>query len=300
MKNLFLLLLLFSPTLLLAQADHSKGTNLDEYRFLSKGYAYQIEMGVDPFKKGYDLKTLANSENGVSYIGMYEKDPDNLKGILLIFKSKTNELIYICLPNNQASKRVWERYEMDRKAIVDPDIWETYDAAMRDLTFQIMGNAPSNQAVPAEYTDVNTDNSYKPEKAITRKVSPKEEGLTEKGGSTKLIVKGTNSKVNKQSKGATATKEINPDVNITMDAYIVNNGVVEAPVIRGLYRGRGILVIKFCFNQNGDVTEARYTMSGSTTYKSNLKQMALESVRRAKFAPSSKSEQCGKVTFRFK
>ncbi len=289
MKNLFLLFLFLSPILLLAQADQSNGTSLDEYRFLSKGYAYQIQMGIDPFKEGYDLETIASSKKEVEYIGLYEADTNIPKGILLIFKSNTNESTYICLPNNQSNKRVWELYEMDRKAIVDPNIWESYDAAMRDLAFQLMGSAPASQKLPIEYAES--------EKETGTEIKEKTKEITK---SDKLVVKGVNSKVEKQSNQSKNTEEINPDVNITMDAYLVNNGVIEAPVVRGLYKGKGILVIKFCFDHKGDVIEARYTMKGSTTYKENLKQMALESVRKARFAPSSKDEQCGKATFHFK
>jgi len=293
MKNIFLLLLFLTPTLLLAQADISKGTTLDEYRFLSKGYAYQIEMGIDPFKKGYDLKSIASSTNDVKYIGLYQEDNNTPKGILLVFNGDTDEASYICLPNNQANDRVWELYEMDRKAIVDPDIWESYDAAMRDLAFQLMGSAPVEKEIPTEYA------SSEKQVPAEAKTEEEDEPIEDTPQPDKLVVKGVDAKVDKNAETPTSTEEINPDVNITMDAYIVNNGVVEPPVVRGLYNGRGILVIKFCFDQNGDVTEARYTMKGSTTYKENLKQMALESVRKAKFAPSTKSEQCGKVTFRF-
>ncbi len=297
MKNILLILLFLSPTLLLAQADQTTGTSLDEYRFLSKGYAYQLQMGIDPFKEGYDLKTIASSKKEVKYIGLYESNTSTPKGILLIFKSGSEEPTYICLPNNQANQRVWELYEMDRKAIVDPNIWESYDAAMRDLAFQLMGSAPASlepsqvEAPPTEYAAIDKE----PAPEVKKKEEIKEEAEPDK-----LVVKGVNSKVEKQDTKEVSTEEINPDVNITMDSDIVNNGVVKAPVVRGLYSGRGILVIKFCFDQNGDVIEARYTMGGSTTYKENLKQMALESVRKAKFAPSSKSEQCGKATFHFK
>lgn len=300
MKNIFLLLLFLSPLLLLAQADKTTGTTLDEYRFMSKGYRYQIEMGFDPFKKGYDLKTIASSTNDVKYIGLYESDTSTPKGILLVFNADTDEPIYMCLPNNQANKRVWELYEMDRKAVVDPNIWESYDAAMRDLAFQLMGDSPSNQTIPAEYatTETNTSSDDNEAKNKNETVAKKEEEVKDKP--EKLVVKGVDSKVYEEEEQTTSSEEINTNVNITMDAYVVNNGVVEAPVIRGSYDGRGILVIKFCFDQNGKVTEARYTMKGSTTYKENLKQLALDSVRKAKFAPSNTDEQCGKATFHFK
>lgn len=283
----------------MAQADKATGTTLDEYRFLSKGYAYQIQMGVDPFKEGYDLKTIASSTNDVKYIGLYESDTSTPKGILLVFNVETDEPVYMCLPNNQANKRVWELYEMDRKAVVDPNIWESYDAAMRDLAFQLMGDTPSKQEIPTEFTVAENKTSSEGEKEDAKEtVKEQEEESSEK--QEKLVVKGVDSKVYEEAEQTTSKEEINTDVNITMDAYVVNNGVVEAPVIRGTYDGRGILVIKFCFDQNGKVTEARYTMKGSTTYKENLKQLALNSVRKAKFAASNSDEQCGKATFHFK
>ena len=48
-KIIFLIILL--PTFVFAQ----EGMTLDEYRYLTKGFAYQKEMGLDASKAGYQI-----------------------------------------------------------------------------------------------------------------------------------------------------------------------------------------------------------------------------------------------------
>jgi len=289
MKNILFQLLFLAPIFLFAQAQNSDGTNLDEYRFLSKGYAHQVSMGLDPYKEDYVIKPIAQEQNQTEFIGLYKKGANRPQAILVVLKSNTTDPTYICLPNNQADDRVWDLYEVDRSTITDAAIWENYDAAMRDLAFQIMGDPPTEQTMPTQYSQVESASKKSNAKQTTTSEETNE-------ATDNWVAKGAPKKETKQSVGA---KEINTDVNITMDQDLVNIGVIEAPVIRGNYGSKGILVIKFCVDSDGSTTNVRYTMKGSTTYKESLKQMALTSIRNSKFEAHQESEQCGIATFRF-
>jgi len=59
-------------------------------------------------------------------------------------------------------------------------------------------------------------------------------------------------------------------------------------------------VIKVCVDADGLVRRAKFTQRGSNTFNSVLKQQALSATRSAKFSSSTKKEQCGTVTFKFK
>jgi len=213
---------------------------------------------------------------------------------LVVLNNHTADPTYICLPNNQAHDRVWDLYDVDRGSVTDPAIWELYDSAMRDLTFQMMGDPPTEQTAPAEYSQI--EEQPNPSKSV--KTTDTEE--IEQNTDDILASKGAAEKTTQQKKKVVGAKEINTDVNITMDEDLVNIGVVKAPVIRGNYGSKGILVIKFCVESDGSIVNARYTMKGSTTYKESLKQLALSSVRESKFEAHAEGEQCGTATFHFK
>ena len=85
MKNIFNFVLLFFPIMLLAQSE----TTLDEYKYLTKGYAYQKEMGLDGGKEGYAIKSLFTASNGIEFRSLL-KDKAEMKGILVILNANSN------------------------------------------------------------------------------------------------------------------------------------------------------------------------------------------------------------------
>ncbi len=301
MKKLFCSLVFLLPIALWAQSDQSTGTTLEEYRYMAKGYAYQASMGLDPFKEGYEVKALAESKNNVEILGLFKESTSQPQAILLIINSKSVEPNYICLPNNQADQRVWDLYELDRQAITDPAIWDAYDSAMRDFTFQLMGNAPTVNQRPTEYADSSpiTKNDMEDED-FEEQSDLKDEKQTDDKWTAKGDAPITNKKPRTKKVVTKSNEAVNPHVVITLDENLADIGVIDAPVIRGNYPAKGILVVKFCVNGKGEVVNARYTMRGSTTWHEQLKQMALESVQNSTFAASSNSEQCGTATFHFK
>lgn len=76
-------------------------------------------------------------------------------------------------------------------------------------------------------------------------------------------------------------------------------GLVYEPVIRDNSQKTGTVVVKVCVNKDGTVQSADYTLKGSTTTDSQLKDIAVRSAQKFKFTTSSVDQQCGTITFTF-
>lgn len=87
------------------------------------------------------------------------------------------------------------------------------------------------------------------------------------------------------------------------------SGVVEGFGGRGAIRQdkpqdnsqeQGKVVVKACIDSDGNVISAEFTQAGSTATSSRLKQLAVSSAKRWKFAPGNVDKQCGTITFNFR
>lgn len=78
-----------------------------------------------------------------------------------------------------------------------------------------------------------------------------------------------------------------------------NRGVVYSPKVQDTSQKTGVVVIKVCVDTDGNVTTAEYTMSGSTTSDSQLKDLAIRNARAWKFAKGTDG-QCGTIRYEFK
>ena len=87
------------------------------------------------------------------------------------------------------------------------------------------------------------------------------------------------------------------------------SGVVEGFGGRGVVRqdkpqdnsqDQGKVAVKACIDSNGNVISAEFTQAGSTATSSRLKQLAVDSAKRWKFAPGNVDKQCGTITFNFR
>lgn len=97
------------------------------------------------------------------------------------------------------------------------------------------------------------------------------------------------------STGGNGTSGNNIDFNLQ------KRKLVSIPKIIDSSQDEGRVVIKIKVNRNGDVIDAQFTSSGSTTSSSILRNKALEAARKAKFnADSNAAEvQQGTMTFKF-
>lgn len=78
-----------------------------------------------------------------------------------------------------------------------------------------------------------------------------------------------------------------------------SRGVVSSPRIQDSSQKTGVVVLKVCVDADGNVTTADYTLTGSTTQDSQLKDLAIRNARSWKFAKGADG-QCGTIRYEFK
>lgn len=79
-----------------------------------------------------------------------------------------------------------------------------------------------------------------------------------------------------------------------------DRGVVFEPKISDNSQKTGTVVVRICVDRNGDVVSADYTQKGSSTADSELRNIAINSAKKFRFAKSSIDKQCGTITIDFK
>jgi TonB family protein len=86
-----------------------------------------------------------------------------------------------------------------------------------------------------------------------------------------------------------------------LDAGLQGRGLREGlPKPSTRYNSAGRVVVYVTINSNGDVLTAKVDLDGTTTSDDNLRRLAVEAARKAKFKPSQRTEQGGRITYDFK
>ncbi len=307
MKNSITALFFLIPFLISAQTG--TGTTLEEYRFLSKGYAYQKSMGLDASKEGYDVRAIGPEMKEVSFVGLYRKGVNHPQAVLLILNADAIKPEYICLPNNQADQRVMELFAIDQAAMVDPKTKALYSQALRQLTFYMLGdrqtplasNSIVDQAVVERKLPGTSPTPTRRYEVAQTTTEPKSYEFTPKSAPQTEVNTHRSSDNNTSAETQMTNKEaINTGVAIEMDEAMVSRGVLTAPVVTGTYSDKGKVAVKFCVDKNGNVTFAKFTQMGSTTFSKTLAQQAVDSIKKAAFAKNEEEKQCGKAVFYFR
>ena len=84
-----------------------------------------------------------------------------------------------------------------------------------------------------------------------------------------------------------------------VDKGLSDRGVLAAPRLTDTSQKTGKVRIKVCLDGDGNVATAEYTLSGSTSSDSQLKEMAIRNARTWKFK-KGEDGQCGFITYEFK
>jgi TonB family protein len=80
-----------------------------------------------------------------------------------------------------------------------------------------------------------------------------------------------------------------------------SRGVLKkGPAIRDDSQEEGTVVLNVCVDKNGDVISAEYTLSGSSTNNSRLKQLAIANAKQWQFSKGDVDKQCGTIRYDFK
>lgn len=74
----------------------------------------------------------------------------------------------------------------------------------------------------------------------------------------------------------------------------------SAPPLQGRTQEAGTVKVRICVDSNGNVTEAKYTVSGSSGATPTLIRMAEANAKKYKFSSGSLDKQCGHITYVFK
>lgn len=86
-----------------------------------------------------------------------------------------------------------------------------------------------------------------------------------------------------------------------LDAGLQGRGLREGlPKPSTRYNTAGRVVVYVTIDSNGNVLTAKVDLDGTTTSDETLRRLAVEAARKAKFKPSQRTEQGGRITYDFK
>ncbi|MBQ8492896.1 MAG: TonB family protein [Alistipes sp.] len=86
-----------------------------------------------------------------------------------------------------------------------------------------------------------------------------------------------------------------------LDAGLQGRGLREGlPKPATRYNTAGRVVVYVTIDSDGNVLTANVDLDGTTTSDATLRRLAVEAAKKAKFKPSSRTEQGGKITYDFK
>ncbi len=263
------------------------GTTLDEYRYLSKGYAYQVEMGLDPAKNGYEIRQNYRAEDKTTVMGLYQMDHQELKGLLVVAVDEKGKPHYLVMPNPQSDPKVLQMYKQDLQQYKHQKIYAKIRQAKDEYLFGLAtGHAPSSWSPSKSTNTSDISKSTVSPTAYDALPAPRKEKFTAKGGTSLPTGKDVNA-----LSGKTVTGQLN--------AELKDRTVLIFPYAQNTSPAKGKVMVKFCVNAAGVVTYAKFTQRGSTTHNAQLKALALAAVRKMRLASSDNEEACGTVGFEF-
>lgn len=323
----FLLLL---PCLLFFLAlDAQNGTSLEEYRYLTKGYAYQKGLGLDATKDGYTFKELFTSKDGIEFVGMYHTGTESPQAILCVFDKGIEDNSFICLPNNSSTPDILALARQDRNSKLNYEKRQQLDRGLIELLFHQMGHLPTpedalvaNTSIPKEYNapeeftpkgvpssqpmvaSANSAPSYPTNQPAT--YSKPDMVQTGNIWDSLPIASSSPNSTNQQNKATAptsndaATVSTAPDkTSLNMTIGLENRAIVSQPAVVTSTKKTGVIVIKLCVNQHGEVISSKFTQRGSSTLDAHLREVAQANAAQILFQPSHLTEQCGTLTYYF-
>lgn len=77
-------------------------------------------------------------------------------------------------------------------------------------------------------------------------------------------------------------------------------GVVSSPSLKDDSNNRGTVVVAICLDKDGNVTEAKFQLQGSTVTSGKLRDLAVNNAKQWRFKPGIEERQCGIITYTFK
>jgi len=123
----------------------------------------------------------------------------------------------------------------------------------------------------------------------------------------KNIKKGSGGSSGKSGKGGQANGDENGKVEegISTGTGMVGGGlggrgVVSSPYLKDDSNNRGSVMIDICLDRDGNGTEAKFHLQGSTISSGKFGDLAVSNARQWRFKPGNEDRQCGIITYSFK
>ena len=123
----------------------------------------------------------------------------------------------------------------------------------------------------------------------------------------KNIKKGSGGTSGKSGKGGQVNGDENGKVEegISTGTGMVGGGlggrgVVSSPALKDDSNNRGSVVVAICLDKDGNVTEAKFQLQGSTITSGKLRDLAVSNARQWRFKQGNEERQCGIITYSFK
>jgi len=111
MKSFALIALCLLSSIIYSQGKVS--TTLEEYNYLTQGYALQLQNGGD-MKAGYELVKYDEDSSvkfTMSYFLLKKMDSKKTQAVLIVLKKGEDKIRYLCLPIN--NKDLFKKYGED-------------------------------------------------------------------------------------------------------------------------------------------------------------------------------------------
>jgi len=301
MKYLLTIILPFIAFVLVAQSV----TTLDEYRYLSKGYAYQLEMGLDPTKNGYEIRKNYTAKDGTMIIGLYRTNSKLPQGLLFVTTDSNGKSYYRALPNPTSTDNVLALYRQDKAQHLPIAVRDRIAAAKDQYLFSIIDIDRSTKEDVSQVSKEPTQSTEYSRKSPPQRPKSYEKNLP-KNQVDQLTAKGGASDLSEEKQTDVTLPISAPKTNLggntvtgKLNTELSTRTIQVYPHAQNTTKAKGRVMIKFCVDTEGRVTFARFTQRGSTTLNSQLKGFALAAVRKMRLAPSATTEDCGTVGFDF-
>ena len=85
----------------------------------------------------------------------------------------------------------------------------------------------------------------------------------------------------------------------TVGGGLGDRGINSRPNIQDNSQDEGDIRIEVCVDGFGNVTSAKFTQKGTTSFSTHLRKISLEAAKKFTFTPSNRDKQCGHITFKY-
>ncbi len=273
-----------------------EGTTLEEYRYLSKGYLYQKELGLDIQKNGYTVKMIFTTSKDAKLIGLYKEGEKETKALLVVIEEKGQAPIYVCIPNGNSEERVLSLYNLDVQRLINVESRKLYDNAIQEFLYSALNS--SSEMQEAITTIPSADKMSEKANSAETQNEPVEDILVSKGGVESVMLTEPDP-AEKDAVEESKEKPVVTTARASVSGDVLSRDIIVAPNVQTESDKKGTVAVKICVDMDGYVLSAKYTQRGSTTLDKELKKLAVDSASKYRFEKSDRREECGIIRFEF-